>query len=172
MADLRAIAADLGCVAPRTLLNSGNLVFGAAAAEGEGIARALSNELAARLGVTTAVIVRAADAWDEVIAANPWPDIALADPAGLMVIFLDQEPAPSGIAAMAAVAAGGEAVSGAGREVFIHYARGVAESKLTPVLIGRRLGAVGTARNWNTVMGLRTLAQDLAADFGAPAKAG
>jgi uncharacterized protein (DUF1697 family) len=163
MADLRAMAADLGCVAPRTLLNSGNLVFGALVGDGARIAEALCGELAARLGVTTPVIMRTTDEWDDAIAANPWPDVARDNPAGLLVMFLDQAPAPGGVAALSEVLAGGEAVVGAGREVFIHYARGVADSKLTPALLARRLGAAGTARNWNTVVALRALAREIAA---------
>ncbi len=172
MADLRSIAAELGFVGARTLLQSGNLVFRAPAADHAFLAGPLSAALSARLGLVAPVIVRARDALDAIVAANPFSQAARDDPARLLVVFLDSEPPPEGVAALMDLATAGEAVEIQGREAFIHYPEGIARSRLVQGAIDRRLGVMGTARNWNTVLALVALAAELAGDFEAGGKAG
>jgi uncharacterized protein (DUF1697 family) len=45
-----------------------------------------------------------------------------------------------------------------GREAYFTYPDGIGNSKLTIAVIERKLGARGTARNWNTVLKLGALA--------------
>ena len=45
-----------------------------------------------------------------------------------------------------------------GREAYFTYPDGIGDSKLTIAVIERKLGARGTARNWNTVLKLGALA--------------
>jgi uncharacterized protein (DUF1697 family) len=102
---------------------------------------------------------------DGAIAANPFPAAAEADPDHLLVVFFDRPADPAGVDALRLAARGGEEIEVRGREAFIHYASGVAGSRLTPALIDRRLGAVGTARNWNTVRALAAMAESLCSTF-------
>jgi uncharacterized protein (DUF1697 family) len=55
MADLRKVVAGLGFSDVRTLLNSGNVVFGAPAGKPEAIAGRIEKAVAARLGVESRV---------------------------------------------------------------------------------------------------------------------
>ncbi|HYR28602.1 MAG TPA: DUF1697 domain-containing protein, partial [Thermoanaerobaculia bacterium] len=84
MAELRAMAAELGRGAPRTLVATGNLVF-----EAEGDARALEARLerafAARFGKHIDIIVRDADGWRGLVAGNPFPRASAARPAQVAV---------------------------------------------------------------------------------------
>ena len=52
---------------------------------------------------------------------------------------------------------GRERVRVAGRHAWLVYPDGVGRSKLTTAIIEAKLGARGTARNWNTVLKLRAL---------------
>jgi uncharacterized protein (DUF1697 family) len=165
MAQLRALAGELGLLEPRTLLQSGNLVFGAVPAEAGNLADSLRRAIEERLGVATPVIVRTHPELIDAIAANPFPGPARTDPSHLLVVFLDREADTAGLAALRAVAHGEEVLEASGRQAFIHYAHGVADSKLTAALIDRRLGATCTARNWNTVLALDALANEIAARF-------
>ena len=51
-----------------------------------------------------------------------------------------------------------EVARGKGRHLYLYYPDGMGTSKLTNAVIERVLGTRGTARNWNTVMKLASLA--------------
>jgi len=156
MAELRQFAVDLGLEAPRTLIQSGNLVFGSAADDAE-LEQMLEREALARLGIATDFLVRGADEWRDLIAANPHADMARDDPGHLMVMALKSPPGEAELAALRAWIPGRELVVAVGRQLYITYADGAGESKLTNAAIERRLGVRGTARNWNTVSKLAAM---------------
>lgn len=157
MAELRALAEAIGLARPRTLLNSGNLVF-----EADGAADALEARLEAgieaRFGGPVPVLVRSAEAWDALMAANPYPDEAKADPAHLLVMPLKAAPTPDREAALTAAIKGRERARVVGDVAWLVYPDGIGDSKLTIQVIERHLGTVGTARNWNTVVKLAAAA--------------
>ena len=158
MADLRAVAARAGLGAPRTLLQSGNLVFSAEEAKGAALERRLEAAIAAELGLTLDVVVRTADAWSDMVAANPFPAEAARDPARLAVLALKTAPDPAAGARLRAAIRGPETARVIGREAFVIYPDGMGQSRLTPAIIDRALGVRGTARNWNTVLKVAAMA--------------
>jgi uncharacterized protein (DUF1697 family) len=151
MAELKALAVDIGLREPRTLLQSGNLVFEAGSKSAATLEKLLEREVAARFGITPDVIVRTGDALKAAMARNPFTKEAASDPARLHVQFLKAATSAVQVASLAAAIKGREVVKGAGSEVFIYYPDGMADTKLTGAVIERHLGARGTARNWNTV---------------------
>jgi len=165
MADLRALAAELGLLHPQTLLQSGNLVFGAAADDLPTLSARLSTAIQARMVVETPVILRTLDELAAAVAANAFGEAALGDPGRLHVAFLSGAPRPDDVLALGDLARGGERIAAGGRELFIHYPAGAGDSRLTQSVIDRRLGLVGTARNWNTVTALLAAVRDLAEWF-------
>lgn len=158
MADLRHLLAELGFDHPRSLLQSGNLVFGSRRRAGPALEAALEAAARDSLGLQTEFVVRTAAEWDAVIRNNPFPAEALSDPGHLLLMCLKQAPAPGTVAALQASIAGREQVRAAGRNAWLVYPDGIGRSRLTAVLIERRLGTSGTARNWNTVLKLQALA--------------
>lgn len=159
MADLRAMAADLGLDQPRTLLQSGNLVFSDEGRSDAELEQALQAKAIIRLGLDTDIMVRGAAEWAHVVAANPFPREAAADPGHLLLMALKTPPDPSTFPALRAAIKGPERVELSGRHAWLVYPDGVGRSKLTNTVIERRLGVRGTARNWNTVLKLAALAQ-------------
>ena len=157
MADLVAMARELGLEAPKTLLQSGNLVFQAA-----GVDAALQARLEAaaekRFGYATDFIVRSARAWRALIEANPFPRAAEDDPAHLLVMPLKTSPEAGGLERLRAAVKGPEQVDLSGRDLYLVYPKGIGTSKLTIGVIERALGVRGTGRNWNTVQKLADLA--------------
>jgi len=149
MAALRGFAAEIGLSDPRTLLQSGNLVFQSDAAPAELEAR-LEAEAERRLGLTTRFMVRTAAAWDAILAANPFGEAAERDPSHLVVMALKGAPDGAAVEALSAAIPGRETLAAHARELYIVYPDGMGGSKLTGALIERRLGLQGTARNWNT----------------------
>jgi uncharacterized protein (DUF1697 family) len=158
MADLRTMLVAMGFEQPRTLLHSGNLVFRNARPTGPALERSLEREAATRLGLETAFLVRTAEEWQAIVAANPFPDEAVADPGHLVLLCLKRPPGRAAYAALGAAIQGRERIRGAGRQVYLVYPDGIGTSKLTIALIERMLGTVGTGRNWNTVRKLAALA--------------
>jgi uncharacterized protein (DUF1697 family) len=156
MAELRQLALDVGLAAPRTLIQSGNLVFASALGDAalEGL---LERETLARLGVATDFVVRGPDEWREIIAANPHHAMAKDDPSHLMVMVLKAPPGAAELAALRAWIPGRERVEAVGRQLYITYPDGAGDSKLTNTAIERRLGVRGTSRNWNTVTKLAAM---------------
>ncbi len=153
MADLRGLLGDLGFSNPRSVLQSGNLVFEAAGACGE-IESRLEGEAAARLGLKTDFIVRDAAEWKRVIARNPFEQMAVDDPSHLVVMFLKQASAARAVEALRGAVVGRETIAGAGRHLYVTYPDGIGRSRLTGTMIEKALGTRGTARNWNTVLKL------------------
>jgi uncharacterized protein (DUF1697 family) len=157
MADLRALLANLGFETPQSLLQSGNLVF-RSEPTGAALEALLERETKARLGLATDYIVRTAAEWERIVAANPFAAMARDDPSHLLVMPLKSAPDAVGLEGLRAWITGREAIEAAGRELYIAYPHGIGASKLTGAMIERRLGSRGTARNWNTVTKLATLA--------------
>jgi uncharacterized protein (DUF1697 family) len=157
MSDLRAMAAGMGLEAPRTLLQSGNLVF-SANGKPEALESKLEAETAKRFGLKTAYLVRTAAEWDEVIAGNPFPAEAKADPSHMVAMPLKAAPARPAVEALRAAIKGRETVGSVGRTLYLVYPDGIGTSKLTIAIIEKTLGTVGTGRNWNTVLKLAALA--------------
>jgi uncharacterized protein (DUF1697 family) len=146
MSDLRELATGLGFANPRTLLNSGNLVLEASATPAK-LEEVLETEAKKKLGLETEFMVRSAKQWNDIVASNPFANEAANDPSHLVVMVCKgapgNNPKTSG--------AKREIVRPKGREIYIYYPDGIGTSRL-------KVDAVGTARNWNTVLKLAALA--------------
>ncbi|HTZ43171.1 MAG TPA: DUF1697 domain-containing protein [Jatrophihabitans sp.] len=156
MADLRALLTDLGYDQPRTLLNSGNAVFGCRARQSGPAAERIEAAIADRLGVRCTVITRTASELAAVVAADPFAVVA-SDPARYLVGFAAAPPVPEVVRQLHARDFGAERVRIVGREAYLWCAAGIAESELTKAL-GSVIGVELTTRNWNTVLKLAALA--------------
>jgi uncharacterized protein (DUF1697 family) len=158
MADLREFLAQLSFGEPRTLLQSGNVVFRSERLHGAELERLLDAEAETRLGLKTEFFVRTPEEWREVIANNPFPGEAESDPSHLVVMFLKRAPEAADVEALQAAIAGREVVRAVGRQAYITYPDGIGDSRLTINVIEKKLGSRGTGRNWNTVLKLAALA--------------
>ena len=153
-AQLRDLAESLRLREVRTLLASGNLVFTAGRTAPAVLERSIEVALAEQAHLQTSVCVRTAAEWEDLIARNPWPEVARRDPSHLLAVVLKSPPTPTQWAELVAAARGPEVVHPGDRVAYIHYANGVGTSRLTSAVIDRALKTSGTARNWNTVLKL------------------
>jgi len=156
MARVRGAVEATGATDVRTYLQSGNVVFASSLRREPEVVDALAAALAAELGFAVGVVVRSAAAMASAAAANPLGRDGR-DPAQLAVTFLAAEPSPGtlpeGVQDLA-----GEEYALVGRDLYLHAPNGLGRSKLTSVLSERRLGVVGTTRNWRTVTTLAEMA--------------
>jgi uncharacterized protein (DUF1697 family) len=158
MSVLREFLEAAGCDEPKSLLQSGNLVFGSRKRTGDDVERWLEAEAAKRLQFKAEFFVRTPTEWRDVIACNPFRDEAKRDPAHLLVIALKNPPTKTAVAALRAVIAGREVVEAGSRHLYALYPDGVGTSRLTAAVIDSKLGTRCTARNWNTVLKLGAMA--------------
>jgi len=150
MADLRATATALGYTEPRTLLNSGNLLFSASKAAAAKADTDLQSALG-RHGVAARVIVLPLDRLRRIVAANPFAGVAT-DPARLLVaIFAGDVPAP--VTALVDQDWSPDSFAIAEGAGFLWCAGGILESRLAKVF-ARAAGDATTSRNLATMMKL------------------
>lgn len=151
MADLRDLALSLGFERPATLLATGNLLFDAAATDPAAVEARLEPAFATAFGRPVPIIVRAAARWPALVAANPFPDAAVAEPARLSVRVMRTPAGPDVAERLAPYRAGDERLAVAGGDLWLHLPHGVAGSRLATAATPQRAGGAGTFRNWNTV---------------------
>ncbi len=154
MADLRAIATELGATDVSTYIASGNLLCtppGDAAA----FDRALERAIEERFGYVREVISRTPAELRAALDAHPFEII---EPKYSYVTFLLTAPTPDAVAKARTFATGDDRWEVIGREMHIRYAGGAGRPQMKDASIGRALGVPGTARNLNTVAKLIELA--------------
>jgi uncharacterized protein (DUF1697 family) len=158
MSALRDYAAALGLAEPRTLLQSGNLIFRSTGRKPAELEKLLEREAEKRLGLATDFLVRSSQELTAIIANNPFPAAARRDPAHLLVMFLKDEPPADAVAALRKATVGRETIAAEARQLYIIYPDGIGRSKLTTSFIEKRIATRGTGRNWNTLVKLAAAA--------------
>jgi uncharacterized protein (DUF1697 family) len=159
MADLRAACVEDGLGAVQTYIQSGNVVL--EDGDPKTTEAALAALIRARFGLEVPVVARTAAQWDRLIATCPFPDEAGAAPKALHLLACQRPPKADAVEALRARARHGERIATWGdHDIAIHFTNGVADSKLTPTLIDRLVGAPATGRNWNTLLKLQEMAAE------------
>jgi uncharacterized protein (DUF1697 family) len=161
MEALRSLLEKSGLEGVQTLIQSGNVVFRSDARTASGLEGPLTEKVARAFQVKTELFLRSSREWKAVIAGNPFSREAQEDPAHLLLMLLHGTPVAEKWKTLEASIRGRERVQGAGRHAYLVYPDGVGRSKLTNVLIESKLGTSGTARNWNTVLKLGALAEEI-----------
>jgi uncharacterized protein (DUF1697 family) len=150
MARLRELAEGLGYTDVATYVQSGNLVLSADTKKAGQIETALAEVIRTDLGVDIAVMARSRKELADVIAANPFGDIA-DDPRRLLVNFLAAQPAAEKIRGLDRGEFDPERYEFGDRCMYQWFPNGVGRSKLATAPWDRRLGVKGTGRNWRTL---------------------
>jgi uncharacterized protein (DUF1697 family) len=158
MPELCAVAADCGCGRPQSILQSGNIVFHTREPAST-LEPAIAEAVRRRFGLEVECFVRTLMEWEHVVARNPFAEAALDNPGHLLVMALRQTPTESDIRALRESIKGREIVGVDGRHLYLVYPDGIGRSPVTNAMIERRLGMMGTARNWNTVLKILSLSR-------------
>ena len=159
MADLKVMLGEMGFDQPRTLLQSGNLVFGAKAGTStEALEEKLHAEIVKRFTLNTELFVRTPAEWADLVADSPFKAQAKSDPARLLAWVMKTAPDKAAIDALRAANKGPEKLEVRGRTLYIYFPDGQGNSKLALGLLDKHMPSRGTGRNWNTVMKLLALA--------------
>ena len=155
MAELRALAEELGATDARTYIASGNLICVPPDDE-EAFERALETAIEARFGFFREVISRSREELEAALAAHPFEVV---EARFSYVSFLASAPTAEAIAKARTFETGDDRWEVIGRDLHIRYSNGAGRPQMKDASIGRALGVPGTARNLNTVRKLITLAE-------------
>jgi uncharacterized protein (DUF1697 family) len=154
MADLRALAAELGATDVSTYIASGNLLC-----TPPGDPAAFADELRAAVrqtyGFDREVLHRTPAQLRDALREHP---LDVDDPARSYVTFLDAVPTAAAVDAAQAVESGDDEWAVVGDHLHVRFAQGAGKATLSTDRLLRALDVVGTARNLRTVAQLETRA--------------
>jgi len=155
MAEFRELLEAAGYSQIRTLLNSGNAVFGSAGRSASKHAAAIGRAMRVRLGISVPVMVKSSDEFAAVVAGNPF-----APPedqhARFLVAFSQDEQVLQELSVIEPLVLTAEHFTIGPRAAYLYCPQGINESKAAAALLGR-VGRAVTTRNWATVLKLHQL---------------
>lgn len=158
MSELRASFEGLGYEDVVTYIQTGNVLFSAGSRSPSALTTAIEERLARELGNSPAVILRSVAELQRIGRSSPYAR-AGANPSRHHVTFLASTPRTAALRALDLPPSGRDELVVDGREVYVSTPDGYAESRYSGSFLERRLGVVGTTRNWRTVTKLCGLAE-------------
>lgn len=153
MAELRALATDLGATNVSTYIASGTLLCVPPGGPEE-FDRLLERAIEAKFGYFREIISRSPQELELALECDPFEVL---DPSRSFVNFLLEAPAPQALAKAKTYPTGQDLWDVVGRDLHIRYWDGAGRSQLKDAAIRRVLGVLGTARNLGTVAKLLSL---------------
>ncbi len=159
MDELKNLHESLGFWDVATYIQSGNVVFSGDDIDLAQLPEQIEDSFAHRFGFQAKAMVRSAAELNEIIANNPFRDQPEKETKWVLVLFLSTRPESTALEDLRQAYAGPEEYYLIGQELYIYYPNGMGRSKLTNVLIEKKLKASGTGRNWNTVLQLQKMMQ-------------
>jgi uncharacterized protein (DUF1697 family) len=139
-----------------TYINSGNAYLKTEKPRGE-MLKTVAEICEKEFGFTKAIHAPSLADWKKLIKNNPFPDAAEV-PKFLHAAWLAEKPTEERIEALRAFAREGERIAVVGKVAYLHTPEGFGTSKLAEKF-DKGIGVPNTARNWNTVLKLKELAE-------------
>lgn len=152
MKDLTRMFEAAGGRNVRTYIQSGNVIFKAAASSSK-IGEAVTKSIEKQFGYWIPVILRTSEQLQKAISGNPFV-AAGADQKALHVYFLSYAPSAASCESLDASRFAPDAFEVRGREIYLHLPNGMGRTKLTNAYFDSQLSTTCTARNWATVLKL------------------
>jgi uncharacterized protein (DUF1697 family) len=158
---LRALYESLKLENPRTYVQSGNVIFRTKERNMKRLATTIEQAMEKTLKFRPAVIVRTLDELRQAIAATPFDSSRKLEPGKILVTFLANQPPAEAAAGLARFKSHPEEIHLKGRELYIYFPNGAGRSKLPWSQVEKLLKVTGTARNWNSVMAMLAIAEEM-----------
>lgn len=155
-APLREALTQAGFENVATYINSGNAVV-ASRLSRDNVVSTIAKICAAQFGFTKSIYAPTLQEWTGVIDRNPFK---VEEGAGkfLHAAWLEQAPTADNIQRLKNLAVDGDGFAVVGKIAYISTPKGFSNSKLAE-RFDKWIGVPNTARNWNTVLKLRDLAE-------------
>jgi uncharacterized protein (DUF1697 family) len=157
---LKQALLDEGFRSVATYINTGNVVL-VSNDTPKRIARHVADIALEHFGFSKHIMIVSRTEWGRLIADNPFPLVS--EPAKLHAYVLERAPDPEAVEALKQKARGPEQFEIKGRVLYYYTPQGVSNARLH-AKIEPTLKIAATARNWNTVVKLSHLAEQVARD--------
>jgi uncharacterized protein (DUF1697 family) len=161
MAEFRETLSGLRFKNVETYIQSGNAVIETDASE-TSVAQSVARALQKRVGAPVDVIVRTHQQLDSVILNNPFSSESV-DGTRVHVAFLSAPAAPTARVALDGIVERypqrRDRYHLAGNHIYFHFPDGAADTKFSGKALDKAIGAIGTGRNWNTVLKLHSMSK-------------
>ena len=160
MTDLSALFVNLGLKDAETFIQSGNVIFSDI---GDILPSALSvnieHAILARFNYLVPVMIRTNQELIDLFSSNPFLGETNFDPSKMAVIFLHDSPSETQIQKVANIDYPPDKFRINDREIFIYCPNGFGRTKLFTNFFEKKMGVIGTARNWKTISTILNIAE-------------
>jgi uncharacterized protein (DUF1697 family) len=160
MTDLSALYVNLGLKDAETFIQSGNVIFNDV---GDITPSALSlnieKAILKRFNYKVPVMIRTNQELIDLFSSNPFLGETNFDPAKMAVIFLHESPTETQIQKVANIDYPPDKFKINDREIFIYCPNGFGRTKLYTNFFEKKMGVIGTARNWKTITTILNIAE-------------
>jgi uncharacterized protein (DUF1697 family) len=161
MPKLQSLLSDLGLQSVRTYIQSGNAVFASPEPDRAVLGETIGNAIAEKFGYATPVFLRTAAEMARVAGENPFLTARSEDSAFLHVTFLSAPLTPETRAVLTAPNGIPDEMALGLEEIYLFCPQGYGRTKLNNAFFERKLDQKVTTRNWNSVMTLLRMAEEL-----------
>jgi uncharacterized protein (DUF1697 family) len=164
---LRAMYQSLKLEGARTYVQSGNVIFRTREKNTAKLATKIQDAIEKTFKCRPDVILRTTEELKRAAAATPFASSRQLEPGKILVSFLAAEPAADTRARLAALVKAKsypEELHLVGRELYIYFPNGAGKSKLPWSQLERLVNVTGTARNWNSVLAMLEIAEQMEAE--------
>ena len=161
-AEIRGLAEAVGGTDVRSVIATGNLLFRSRKAP-ETLERELEAACAALYGKPTEMVVKTAEQWRSLMDANPFPADTARKPTHVLAWAMRSPLPDSGLDQLRRRASAEEKVvrTKAG-DIYMWFGGDDPDASKLPAGFGlKALGAVGTNRNWNTMLKITAVLEQM-----------
>jgi uncharacterized protein (DUF1697 family) len=162
MNDLSVLFKNLGYPDAMTYIQSGNVIFSCDKEIAiNDISTNIEKGILERFNYSIPALIRTIQEMKELMLLNPFlgkPDF---DSSKMAVIFLYSEPGQHQIHKVADIDYPPDKFKIIGREIFIYCPNGFGKTRLYTNFFEKKMGVIGTARNWKTINKLLEIAEEI-----------
>lgn len=160
MTDLSTLYMNLGLNDCETYIQSGNVIFNCAAdMHLSALSVKIEKAILERFNYSIPVMIRSIQDLTELFSANPFLSETNFESSKMAVIFLHEKPSDTQIQKVADINYPPDKFKIIGREIFIYCPNGFGRTKLYTNFFEKKMGVIGTARNWKTISTILNIAE-------------
>ncbi|HTR80917.1 MAG TPA: DUF1697 domain-containing protein [Bacteroidota bacterium] len=161
MEELRKVFESLHYKHVTTYVQSGNVVFTAVGTMPEQLRKSIERKILKVFGFEVPVIVKKLSEIEAVIKRNPFAKVRLKGREMIYVTFLAEEPSKATKEELEGVVDPLDEIRISHAEIYLLCRKGYATTRFSNAFIEKKLGTIGTTRNWTTVNTLLDLGKEI-----------
>jgi uncharacterized protein (DUF1697 family) len=162
MSDLTSLFVKLGLKNAKTYIQSGNVIFSYNSdSPVNDLSLEIEKAILDKFSFIIPVMTRSLDQLDALFPVNPYLEEKEFDPAKMAVIFLHEKPTDNQILKVSGLDYPPDKFKIIGSEIHIYCPNGFGKTKIYTNFFEKKMGVLGTGRNWKTVTTLIEMARNL-----------